>query len=373
MIKKEKKMKKILKFYKAPKTSKILEPQILPPFFYIVNSIIYLQETRKQNIDEIMGTKYQILDNLQNYIQYFNSNIEETINIIDTTKSDLKNNIIYDIDKNYWKISKNINLSPIKIVVKKYQEINTYFHLNFPVLSSSNQFLKDNYSFFPTNILISCDLQTNGRGRMNRNWYTEDKKNITMSLLIKNNKPNKISDDKIPNLSLLTGASLLKTINKTLDDNNKNIKCFIKWPNDILINDKKVCGILLESISSKHINDIIIGIGINVNTTFFNDELNNKATSLKQILNKDININNIISSFIHYFDELYNDFIHNGNIYLDIIKQNNYLKGKTVSINNEIGIVIDILDNGNLLIQTKDGNKEIFYGEVTLTNSYIQG
>lgn len=233
-----------------------------------------------------------------------------------------------------------------------------YKIINFETLPSTNLYLKQNYHIFDEYTVITTDNQTNGRGRINRVWNS-NKDDLTFSILL---KPN-IDSSKIPLISLIIGAA----INKIID---KYIKSYIKWPNDILVNDKKLAGILVEGVFSKKIDAVIVGVGINVNTIEFLDNLIIKATSLKKELNIEIDKNELLTQIIEQFIYLYNEFLNGNDQYLDILKTNNYLKNKKVYINNNEVEVLDINNKGNLIIKENEEIKEIFFGEVTLEKIY---
>jgi BirA family biotin operon repressor/biotin-[acetyl-CoA-carboxylase] ligase len=233
-----------------------------------------------------------------------------------------------------------------------------YKIINFETLPSTNLYLKQNYHIFDEYTVITTDNQTNGRGRINRVWNS-NKDDLTFSILL---KPD-IDSYKIPLISLIIGAA----INKIID---KYIKSYIKWPNDILVNDKKLAGILVEGVFSEKIDAVIVGVGINVNTTEFPDNLIIKATSLKKELNIEIDKNELLTQIIEQFIYLYNEFLNGNDKYLDILKTNNYLKNKKVYINNNEVEVLDINNKGNLIIKENEEIKEIFFGEVTLEKIY---
>ncbi|MDD4212056.1 MAG: biotin--[acetyl-CoA-carboxylase] ligase [Bacilli bacterium] len=139
----------------------------------------------------------------------------------------------------------------------------------FESLSSTNQYVKDNYVSLPHKSVIVAKHQTAGRGRFNRLWQDEEGLNLLASILIKED-----------NFSYPVGQCSLAValaVSKALDSYTRNL---IKWPNDILIHNRKVAGILLEAISSNSLHAVIIGIGINVNQTLFPEELKSKTTSL---------------------------------------------------------------------------------------------
>lgn len=229
----------------------------------------------------------------------------------------------------------------------------------FEILPSTNTYLKENYHKYDDKTAIICHQQTNGHGRLGRNWDSERKNSITMSILL---KPK--TSKNIALLSLLTSAALFDVIKNYHNDTK------IKWPNDILVNNKKISGILLESIYKNKFEAVIIGIGINVNNVYFPKSINHKATSLKKELNIQFDIEEIINQILFNFEKYYKDFLKDNNSYIDICRKHSAVIGKDILINGQKVKVIDILDNGNLLVY--DGNKTIdfSYGEITLENSY---
>lgn len=233
-----------------------------------------------------------------------------------------------------------------------------YKIINFPTLSSTNQYLKENYKEYDEFVVVTTDNQTNGKGRMNRVWNSS-KDDLIFSILL---KP-KFDSSKIPLISLIMGASLCNVINKYQN-------CLIKWPNDIIINDKKIAGILVEAISSYEIDAVIIGIGINVNSEKFPSDLIIKASSLKLETNKLIDKEILLDEILKEFLRLYFLFIDNDYEFLNIVKENNYLKNKNVYINDKEVKVLDINNSGNLIILEDNTIKEIYYGEVTLNKIY---
>lgn len=236
-----------------------------------------------------------------------------------------------------------------------------YKIINFPTLPSTNKYLKENYSLYEEFTVINTNEQTQGKGRMQRTWISNTEDDLTFSILL---KPN-FDSSKIAQISLIAGASLCNVI-------NKYIKCSIKWPNDIIINDKKIAGILVEAVTTEKIEAVVVGIGLNVNSTIFNSNLIMKASSLKlEMKIKDkLDKEKILKEIIEEFIDLYHMFINNNNYYLQIIKQNNYLKNKEVYVNNEQVKVLDINEQGNLVIIKNNTIQELFFGEVTLEKIY---
>ena len=96
----------------------------------------------------------------------------------------------------------------------------------------------------------------------------------------------------------------------------------IKWPNDVYVNDDKICGILLEGISNiDNIDVIVIGIGININQKQFNEEFN--ATSMSKLNNKEYDLNMLLDLYLKIFNEEINKILNNDNSYLDIVNKHN--------------------------------------------------
>lgn len=231
--------------------------------------------------------------------------------------------------------------------------------INFKSLPSTNQYLKEHYNELDEYTIVKAENQTNGRGRMNRSWQVEPNTNLTFSILL---KPD-YDTNTMPLVSLIAGASVYLTLKQYID-------CSIKWPNDIMANNKKITGILAEGIFSSKMEALIVGIGINVNQVSFDEELTNKATSLKKELNKDFDIDKLLQEFSINFEYLYQDFLKGNNTYIKICKDNNYLKGKKVLYNDQEIEVIDITDNGNLKVLNDNNIMELHFGEVTLHNTY---
>lgn len=235
--------------------------------------------------------------------------------------------------------------------------MNKYNIVHLNTIDSTNNYLKANYDKLPEFTLVYADLQTKGKGRMGRCWQSSNK-NLEFSILLKPKFEN------VSLLSLLFGLAVSKTI-------DKYIKSEIKWPNDIMVCGKKICGMLAEAVSTKKIDAYIMGVGININEDQFNGDLKDKATSLKILLKKEFDIKSILNEFLINFDSLYNNYSNNDYSFLEEVRKNNYLINKHGYIQDRYVKVIDIDDNGNLVVI--DENKKIdhlYSGEFTLNNFY---
>lgn len=208
--------------------------------------------------------------------------------------------------------------------------------------------------------VVIADQQVQGKGRLNRKWESTDKKGIWMSLIL---RP-EISPQLAPQLTLLT-ATVLADVLK----NHLHITPQIKWPNDILINDKKVAGILTEMQAEQdQIKYIIIGIGMNVlhEELDLPDHLLNKATSLGLETDDSLDLRSIIQETLTVFEQTYKQYLNEG---FKPIKKNwehyGFKIGKLISVKtltkqwNAIFSGID--EDGALLIRNSDGTNEKLY------------
>lgn len=157
----------------------------------------------------------------------------------------------------------------------------------------------------PSGTLVIADQQTAGKGRLGRSWFSPPGTGIWMSLILRPDIPL----SSTPQLTLLTAVALAQVFK------NYSAGVGIKWPNDLLINGKKVAGILTElNAETDRINYIIIGIGINVNqeSDYFPAELESKATSLRIETGQVMPRNKLIIEIIHQWEKLYLLYLEQG-------------------------------------------------------------
>ena len=153
----------------------------------------------------------------------------------------------------------------------------------------------------------------------------------------------------------------------------------IKWPNDVVVNGKKICGILTEmTMQAEYIDSVIIGTGINANMQEFPEELQDKATSLRNILGKPVKRADIVVKILELFEENYHIFLQTQDLTGLIDKYHSFLlnRGKEVRVlqpgDEHEGVAEGIDALGNLLVIRKDtGEKEqVFAGEVSIRGLY---
>lgn len=228
------------------------------------------------------------------------------------------------------------------------------------VILSTNEFIKENYETLENYTVVTAKYQTSGRGRMERVWQAESGSNILMSLLIKEFKER--SDLNL--LSLVASTSVHKFLKKYLDN------LYIKWPNDILVDNKKICGILLEGKVKNNDKMVVIGIGININQIIFNDEINAITTSLKKELHKEFNIDELVEELVKILINDINEFLNGNYLFIDYIKTNLFGINKLIEYtrNNTLceGVILDINTDGRLIVKEQDQIIYINSGEIKI-------
>ena len=147
--------------------------------------------------------------------------------------------------------------------------------------------------------IVTAKFQTEGKGQLGTKWESEHSKNLICSVYKKNINI-KVQDQFV--ISALVSLALIKTLGKVNLSNS-----YIKWPNDIMSDNKKICGILIENIvKENYIKDAVIGIGLNVNQTIFNNLPN--ATSIKNLIgtscSKDEILKDLVENLEYYFNKL---------------------------------------------------------------------
>lgn len=235
--------------------------------------------------------------------------------------------------------------------------------LHFETIDSTNDYAKKIGNELRDGSVIISEEQTKGKGRLGRVWESKAGEGIWMSIIL---KPN-IIPNKAPFITLIAGASIVKALNIL------GVDAKIKWPNDITINNKKLSGILTElSAEIERVNYIVVGIGMNVKDTDFEEELQDKATSLYKE-NYNVSRVDIVKEILRQFEKLYLDYIEKDDKkeVLDICRQYSAIINKEIYVikndQKELVDCIGINEEGNLIIKNKDGNlEEIMSGEVSI-------
>lgn len=220
----------------------------------------------------------------------------------------------------------------------------------------------------PEGTLVIAENQTAGRGRLGRNWFSPDggAGGIYASIVLR--PP--LRPEQASGLTLLAAVALAQGVRQVT-----GLKAGIKWPNDLLLEGRKFCGILTEMKGElDRVHYLAIGTGINVNTEIhlFPPELQETATSLQGVLGRKVSRIELLVAYLAALEKLYDIYLEYGlppilrawkewNItlgqYLDVISGDKLYSGRAV----------DIDKTGALIIQSPDGKQKIFHsGEVTL-------
>jgi BirA family biotin operon repressor/biotin-[acetyl-CoA-carboxylase] ligase len=211
--------------------------------------------------------------------------------------------------------------------------------------------------------IIIAETQTRGRGRRGKQWISPAG-GVWMSIILRPQIP----PSEAPQLTLMTGVAAAETIN-----NKFGLDVGIKWPNDILIGTRKVCGILTEANAKFSTLDyVVVGIGIdaNVNTENFPSDIQKSATSLKKELNEDISGPELVQEFLKIFEDHYNEF-KSGNFpeILGEWRKMSKTIGSYVEVRKQLGKIvrgeaIGITNEGALILELNDGKlRKIISGE----------
>lgn len=217
--------------------------------------------------------------------------------------------------------------------------------------------------------LVVADRQTAGRGRLGRTWESSSDENIYMTLRLKPNIP----VDRAPMLTLVMALSVVQAI-----EDVTGIKGNIKWPNDIVVNKKKICGILTEmSVDMAGIEYVVIGVGVNVNTKHFPEELQLTATSLSAESGQDFDRAEIVAGILKRFEEYYEIFTKTLSLadLMDVYNAHLINRNKEVRVlepgQEYSGYALGIDELGQLLVRKESGEvAKIFAGEVSVRGLY---
>lgn len=245
--------------------------------------------------------------------------------------------------------------------------------ISFEKLESTHAYAKQNINLIEDKTVITTDIQTNGYGRFKRKWVDLGRENIYLTFIL---KPSDRILTVYSNLTQYLSACLCKQLEET------GIYPRIKWPNDVLINGKKISGILGETIiKNNKLKGIILSIGINLNISE-NDlkKIDRPITSINLELGYHVSKQEFMQKLIENFFENYDEFLEKGFNFIreDYEKHSVFFgeKGKRkeetenikITILNSIkeGLFKGFDDNGNLVLLIADGKIEkINTGEIT--------
>lgn len=239
----------------------------------------------------------------------------------------------------------------------------------FPVVDSTNtkakQLAEEGY---PSGTLVVAEQQDAGKGRRGRSWESPRGTGIFMTLML---KPD-INPGNASMLTLVAALAVSAGITKCTGR-----PAGIKWPNDIVMNKKKVCGILTEmSAQFDYVNHIVIGIGINVHNDTFPEEISHMATSLYLETKEHLNRAALIEEIWEQFERYYAVFLETEDL-SGLVKEYN---AHLVNLHQSVkvldpkepyeGKALGITPRGELIVDTWESRKLVFAGEVSVRGIY---
>lgn len=232
-------------------------------------------------------------------------------------------------------------------------------------LASTNDTAKDMArNGCPHGTVVLANKQTAGRGRFNRLFYSPEDTGLYMTIVLDGDKLGLRENTLLtPIVAVLTSKVIYNSVHK---------KCGIKWVNDLYLEDKKVCGILTEGIINPEGKQrFVVGIGINIGTTTFLEEIQNIAGALfdkNEVQKNNLNDvrNQIAAGIINHF--INGDCFEKVEEYMQEYREKQIIIGKNVTvihINETYNAkVIDVDDEGCLIVERNDENNMSLKGKI---------
>jgi BirA family biotin operon repressor/biotin-[acetyl-CoA-carboxylase] ligase len=206
----------------------------------------------------------------------------------------------------------------------------------------------------PEGTLVIAERQTKGRGRLGREWLSP-RGGLWFSIIL---RP-KLAPGEVARLALMLGVVVARVLNAY------GLRCRLKWPNDVLVRGRKVCGILTEiDAEMDRVNYVVAGIGINVNNEVrdFPAEFRHAATTMKAELGREVARAPLLRHLLEELEEYYGRLAREDQAVLEEWRELSSTLGKRVRVVTQSrtleGIALDIADDGALLLQLEDGRVE---------------
>lgn len=216
-------------------------------------------------------------------------------------------------------------------------------YIELEEVDSTNDYVKRNMDKLQNLSVVRCNYQTNGRGRNGHNWSSKSNEDLLMSILVKDFK----KSQDLHKMTQIVACSVAGLLDRY------GIKAKIKWPNDVYVDDLKICGILVEAVYQPDLKGVVVGIGLNVNS------INGDYASMKMKTGQNYPIKSIMIAMITYFKIYYN--LYQQGSYDKILEYANdiaYLKDKQVEY-QDYGLVTFTRLKEDGLVEFIDGNKQV--------------
>lgn len=232
----------------------------------------------------------------------------------------------------------------------------------FSSLDSTNVFLKSNQKNYPDFAVIYTENQTGGKGRFDRKWHSVPGKGLTFSI--------KVPLGNIPSENWCNITQIMAlSVSNVLEEHE--ISSMIRWPNDVIVGDAKICGILGELVQVDSAYVMVLGVGININEIkddFLN--IDRKATSFFIETGKFFSVEEILEEILNEFSEAFERLVSFGfHFFIEDLAGRLFKPQAPVKVlcgeTEYTGKVIGLTDTGKIRIDTPEGIVEVISGEIT--------
>ncbi|WP_075090327.1 biotin--[acetyl-CoA-carboxylase] ligase [Verrucomicrobium spinosum] len=222
-------------------------------------------------------------------------------------------------------------------------------------LASTSDHVRDLGSAgYPHGLVVLAEEQTVGRGRRENRWSSPPGQDLLLSVLL---RP-EVKMDLWPRTTTFAALAICRAI----ESFHASLQPAIKWPNDVYLNDRKVAGILAETFTGGGSAYMVLGIGLNVNTTTYPPELSQQATSVRLALGSStpLDRNTIAISLLKHLDHLLSRYDEHYPQVVDEVRQRSWLLGKKLTAmvdGAEVrGVAATLNSEGHLVVQREDGS-----------------
>ncbi len=230
---------------------------------------------------------------------------------------------------------------------------------HFEEIDSTNSYLLDNLDKYADKQVVIAQKQIGGRGRLDRKWASDKIGNLYMSILLKPSQINNRARNNLINITQYMSVCICKVLESF------DLSPSIKWPNDVLIANKKISGILSEvRFKSENYSGLVLGVGVNLNLSQSDlNQIDQPATSLNMFTEESVDAMSFAQALLNEFFIKYETFINEGflSIKEDYTKRNNFLNKKVIiklPNKNEVGVITNINADGTLTMR-KDTDEDI--------------
>ena len=214
----------------------------------------------------------------------------------------------------------------------------------------------------PEGTVVTAAHQTGGRGRRGRTWVDADGESLLMSVILRPPVPPEMA----PRLSLVGAIAVVDALRALA-----GLQARIRWPNDVLVGERKICGILPEGATSASdtLAHVILGIGLNVNQSAFADPWSTIATSVRMETGRVSDLDAVRESVLGALDDWYARYLAAGlrAIRAAWLERAHSIGRRARAADGRVGVVVDLADDGALVLRTESGEMlRILTGEVTM-------